>query len=43
MRKKNKGFSRQHAMAIHLNLISVGATIWYGVRVASRLNFDVSE
>lgn len=30
-------FSRHHAMSIHLNLISIGAMVFYGWRLASRL------
>ena len=36
MKVKNKAFSRAHAMSIHFNLIAMGATIWYGFRLASR-------
>ncbi|KAI9154810.1 Xanthocillin biosynthesis cluster protein D [Paramyrothecium foliicola] len=36
----NKRFSRAHAMSIHLNLFSIGATLWYGWRLASRMHFD---
>ncbi|KAI1797419.1 hypothetical protein LXA43DRAFT_1057181 [Ganoderma leucocontextum] len=39
MRLKNRAFSRNHAMSIHLNLLSVIATVAYGVRLASRLKF----
>ncbi|KAF2794496.1 hypothetical protein K505DRAFT_275084 [Melanomma pulvis-pyrius CBS 109.77] len=38
MRLLNRKFSRTHAMSIHLNLITVGATLWYGWRLASKLN-----
>ncbi|KAF2179444.1 hypothetical protein K469DRAFT_641340 [Zopfia rhizophila CBS 207.26] len=41
MRLLNRAFSRNHAMSIHLNLITIGATLWYGWRLASRLNIDV--
>ncbi|KAI1465353.1 uncharacterized protein F4812DRAFT_461661 [Daldinia caldariorum] len=34
----NKAFSRNHAMSIHLNLITIGATLWWGWKLASRLN-----
>ncbi|CAG8955937.1 hypothetical protein HYFRA_00008790 [Hymenoscyphus fraxineus] len=40
MQAKKKAFSRAHAMCIHLNLLAVLATGWYGVRLASRLNFQ---
>ncbi|KAF2439043.1 hypothetical protein P171DRAFT_422601 [Karstenula rhodostoma CBS 690.94] len=26
----NRAFSRNHAMSIHLNIITIGATLWYG-------------
>lgn len=39
MRKLNRSFSRNHAMSIHLNLISMGAMIWWGLKLASRLEF----
>ncbi|EMD66744.1 hypothetical protein GGP41_008137 [Bipolaris sorokiniana] len=35
----NKAFSRAHAMSIHLNLITIGATLWYGWQLASKLQF----
>lgn len=37
MRVKNKAFSHNHAMSIHLNLLAVGATLWYGLRLASKI------
>ncbi|KAF1848712.1 uncharacterized protein K460DRAFT_309327 [Cucurbitaria berberidis CBS 394.84] len=40
MKKLNRSFSRAHAMSIHLNLVAIGATLWYGWRLASRLRFD---
>ncbi|KAK3380897.1 hypothetical protein B0H63DRAFT_434262 [Podospora didyma] len=36
MQKLNRVFSKNHAMSIHLNLISVGAMLFYGWRLASR-------
>ena len=36
----DRRFSRNHAMCIHLNLISIVATVWHGVRLASRLRLD---
>ncbi|KAI6081027.1 hypothetical protein F4821DRAFT_265341 [Hypoxylon rubiginosum] len=38
MTRLNKAFSRTHAMSIHLNLISIGAMIWWGWKLASRLD-----
>ena len=40
MKILNRKFSRAHAMSIHLNLITIGATIWYGLRLASNLQFE---
>ncbi|MCJ1433316.1 hypothetical protein MMC27_002675 [Xylographa pallens] len=37
MIEKRKIFSHNHAMSIHLNLLAMGATVWYGLRLASRL------
>ncbi|KAF2274044.1 uncharacterized protein EI97DRAFT_479189 [Westerdykella ornata] len=36
MRLVSRAFSRNHAVSIHLNLITIGATLWYGWRLASR-------
>ncbi|KAI0829557.1 hypothetical protein F5Y06DRAFT_282653 [Hypoxylon sp. FL0890] len=41
MKALNKSFSRNHAMSIHLNLVSIGATIWWWLKLASRLDFQV--
>jgi len=38
MQKLNRLFSKNHAMCIHLNLISMGAMLFYGWRLASRIN-----
>ena len=35
----NKLFSRAHAISIHLNLVTIGATLWYGWNLASRMQF----
>lgn len=37
MGKRNRAFERVHAMSIHLNLVTVGATVWYGFGLALRL------
>ncbi|KAL8944142.1 MAG: hypothetical protein Q9216_000647 [Gyalolechia sp. 2 TL-2023] len=37
MKAKNRAFSRAHAMSIHINLLAIGSTIWYGFRLASKL------
>ncbi|KAL0933311.1 uncharacterized protein CTRU02_212274 [Colletotrichum truncatum] len=41
MQACRRRFSRNHAMSIHLNLISIFAMVWYGVRLASRLNIEM--
>lgn len=35
----NKAFSRAHAMSIHLNLVTIGATLWWGWQLVSKLQF----
>jgi len=42
MKSKNRGFSRAHVMSIHLKLLAIGATIWYGFRLASRMELMVT-
>lgn len=42
MRKVNRAFARNHAMSIHLNLLAIGATLWYGVRLASRFQITMA-
>ncbi|KAI8629605.1 hypothetical protein F5Y19DRAFT_71739 [Xylariaceae sp. FL1651] len=37
----NRSFSRSHAMSIHLNLLSIGAMLWWGWELASRLNLEL--
>ncbi|KAF2732604.1 hypothetical protein EJ04DRAFT_440775 [Polyplosphaeria fusca] len=39
MRTLNRAFSRTHAMSIHLNLISIGAMLWHGWSLASKMKF----
>jgi hypothetical protein len=41
MEKRNRAFKRVHAMSIHLNLVTVGATVWYGFGLALRLETGV--
>lgn len=36
----NRSFKQCHAMSIHLNIIAVIATLWYGWHVASHLHFE---
>lgn len=38
MTNLNRAFSRTHAMSIHINLISIGAMIWWGWKLALRLD-----
>jgi hypothetical protein len=40
MLKRTKAFKHNHAMSIHLNLLAVGAMVWYGIRLAGRLRFS---
>ncbi|KAI0895650.1 hypothetical protein F4806DRAFT_64169 [Annulohypoxylon nitens] len=37
MRALKKSFSRNHAMSIHLNLISIGAMVWWAWKLALQL------
>ncbi|KAL2148991.1 hypothetical protein VTH82DRAFT_1677 [Thermothelomyces myriococcoides] len=41
MQHLRKVFSRNHAMAIHLNLISIGAMVFHGWRLGSKLAIAV--
>ena len=41
MKAVNRRFSRAHAMTIHLNLLTIVCTLWYGASLASRLHFEV--
>ncbi len=40
MQKLNRAFKRNHAMSIHLNLISIGAIVFYGWRLAARVKVE---
>ena len=40
MQDVNRRFSRAHAMTIHLNLLTIFCTLWYGASLASRLRFE---
>jgi hypothetical protein len=42
MKKLDRTFSRAHAMSIHLNLMTIGATLVYGWRLAAKLSLDVA-
>jgi hypothetical protein len=39
MRRIKRDFAHNHAMAIHLNLIGMVATVWYGFALASKIRF----
>ncbi|KZM22418.1 uncharacterized protein EKO05_0000091 [Ascochyta rabiei] len=42
MKRLNRLFSKAHAMSIHLNLISIIATLCYGWRLSSKLSFEAA-
>ncbi|KAH6842366.1 hypothetical protein B0I37DRAFT_447846 [Chaetomium sp. MPI-CAGE-AT-0009] len=42
MKALRRVFSSNHAMSIHLNLVSIGAMLFYGWRLASRLTVNVA-
>ncbi|KAL2162496.1 hypothetical protein VTH06DRAFT_7410 [Thermothelomyces fergusii] len=37
MQRVRRSFARNHAMAVHLNMISIGATVFHGWRLGSKL------
>lgn len=37
----NRRFSKAHAMSIHLNLVTIGATLWYGWQLSMRMKHDI--
>jgi hypothetical protein len=39
MKAVMRRFSNAHGMSIHLNLITIIATVWYGFVLASKLSF----
>ncbi|KAI1355515.1 hypothetical protein F5Y01DRAFT_270696 [Xylaria sp. FL0043] len=41
MQSIRRAFSRNHAMSIHLNLLSIGAMLWWGYKLASSLNLEL--
>ncbi|KAI0108968.1 hypothetical protein GGR51DRAFT_558762 [Nemania sp. FL0031] len=41
MQRLNRSFSRNHAMSIHLNLLTIGALLWWGWKLASNLNLEL--
>jgi hypothetical protein len=36
----NRSFLKAHAMSIHLTLLTIVATLWYGWQLASKWRFD---
>ena len=40
MKIRNREFAKAHAMSIHLNLLTILATIWYGFSLTSRFQLD---
>ena len=41
MKALSKTFSRNHAMSIHFNLLTIGGMVLYGLKLASKMNFNV--
>ncbi len=41
MQRISRSFSRNHAMSIHLNLLTIGAMLWWGYKLASNLNLEL--
>ncbi|KAK4443491.1 hypothetical protein QBC34DRAFT_310905 [Podospora aff. communis PSN243] len=41
MKRLNRLFSKNHAMCIHLNLVTMVAMLFYGWRLASRISIEV--
>ncbi|KAI0434916.1 hypothetical protein F5Y09DRAFT_294201 [Xylaria sp. FL1042] len=38
-----RSFSRNHAMSIHLNLLTISAMLWWGYKLASSLNLELNH
>lgn len=38
MERLDRSFSHNHAMSIHLNLLTLGPLLWWGWKLASNLN-----
>ena len=36
----NKAFSRPHAMCLHLNVVALMATLYYGIRLGLKLDLS---
>ncbi|KAI0595507.1 hypothetical protein F4775DRAFT_595294 [Biscogniauxia sp. FL1348] len=41
MQRLKRSFSRSHAMSIHLNLVTIVATVWWGWKLGSLLDFKM--
>ncbi|KAK5634889.1 hypothetical protein RRF57_010601 [Xylaria bambusicola] len=41
MQRIRRSFSRNHAMSIHLNLLTIGAMLWWGYKLGSNLKLDL--
>ncbi|KAI1358356.1 hypothetical protein F5Y08DRAFT_333194 [Xylaria arbuscula] len=41
MQRIRRAFSRSHAMSIHLNLLTIGAMLWWGYKLGSSLNLKL--
>ncbi|KAI1167084.1 hypothetical protein F5B18DRAFT_603677 [Nemania serpens] len=41
MERLDRSFSHNHAMSIHLNLLSLGPLLWWGWKLASNLNLKL--
>ncbi|KAI1818251.1 hypothetical protein GGS20DRAFT_581669 [Poronia punctata] len=41
--QRHRSFVRAHATSIHLNLLTIGATLWWGWKLASNLNGELSN
>ncbi|GAW21147.1 hypothetical protein ANO14919_106640 [Xylariales sp. No.14919] len=41
MQRIQRSFKRNHAMSIHLNLLTIGAMLWWGWKLASSLNLEL--
>ncbi|KAI8955046.1 hypothetical protein F4801DRAFT_530959 [Xylaria longipes] len=41
MQRLHRSFSRNHAMSIHLNLLTIGAMLWWGWKLASSLSLEL--
>ncbi|KAI0877761.1 hypothetical protein GGS24DRAFT_445827 [Hypoxylon argillaceum] len=41
MQRLRRSFSRNHAMSIHLNLLTIGAMLWWGWKLASSLKLEL--